>query len=121
MAIPILMMGARLKATPPAIMAEWLLGDPEKKPFVLFPVMAMWGALFGLSTYYAFVTADYAGGLAFALVPWLALNLMMLPLAGAGFFGLKRWKMIPVLSLAMHLAWGLVAATVFVALAAVAG
>ena len=43
-----------------------------------------------------------------AAVAWLVLNIMMLPMAGAGVFGMKASKMIPVQSLVMHIIYGVV-------------
>jgi len=40
------------------------------------------------------------------------LNIVMLPMAGAGIGGTKKWNMIPVVSLVGHLVWGAVAGSV---------
>lgn len=122
MAVLIMMMlGKRIKDAPPSIMAEKMFGDSEKRPVVLFPAMTMWGAAYGVVVSVTGTANFIIAGLAFALVPWLALNMMMLPMAGAGIFGLKRWGMIPVLSLVMHLIWGLVTSGIFSLLAGIIG
>lgn len=119
--LTMMMLGKRLKDAPPSIMAEKMFGDPEKRPMVLFPIMAMWGIAYGIIVSVTGITNFFTAGLLFSLAPWLALNLMMLPMAGAGLFGMKRWSMIPVLSLVMHLIWGAVTGGVFILLVGIVG
>ncbi len=121
MAMVIMAMGKKAKATPPGIIAEKFLGDEGKKPLVLFPVMSMWGLIFGAVVANGALSATTVNGLKFALVPWILLNVMMLPMAGAGLFGTKKWNMIPMVSLVMHLLWGLVTVTVFRILVSIVG
>lgn len=90
MAIVMMFMGKRVKTSPPAIMAEKMFGDLEKKPMILFPVMSMWGIVYGIVVSVGGFTSYIATGIWFSLIPWTVLNLMMLPMAGAGIFGMKR-------------------------------
>ena len=101
-------MEGKTKAVPPAILAEKLMGDASKKPMVLFVRFAVWGLIYGaligtslpvLGT----VSMGAVGGATFAILPWLVLNIVMLPMAGAGIGGTKKWNMIPVVSLVGHL------------------
>ena len=112
MAIIIMVMEGKLPTTAPGIIAEKFFGDEKKKPLVLMPVMAMWGLVFGALVVGGVIQANYVGGIIVGVIAWLAMNLLMLPMAGAGIFGMKRWSMIPVMSGMMHLIWAVV--TVFV-------
>jgi|GEM_PF-4009704 len=112
LAIIMTAMEANMKAVPPAILAEKFLGDPGKKPMVLFARFGIWGLIYGLAIGFGYAASGAVGGATFAIVPWLVLNLVMLPMAGAGLGGTKKWNMIPVMSLVMHLVWGAVAGTV---------
>lgn len=112
-AILITIMEPKMDAVPPAIMAEHMFGDPDKKGMVMFPVFAIWGLIFGAVVSLAGLEGSFLTGAAFALLPWLVLGLVMLPKAGAGVFGTKVSKKIPVVSLIMHLIWGAIAGTVF--------
>lgn len=113
MGILLTMMESKLKASPPAILAEKFLGDANKKPLIMMPVMAMWGLVFAAVVSAGILTATYVNGLIFAIAPWLVLNVVMLPMAGAGLFGMSRWNMIPVTSAMMHAIWGLVTVGVY--------
>ncbi|MBI2140828.1 hypothetical protein HYU16_00225 [Candidatus Woesearchaeota archaeon] len=113
MAIIMMAMGKSVKASPPGIIAEKFLGDESKKPMVLMPVMAIWGLIFAAVAGAGLVKENYVGGLIVAVVAWLLLGIVMLPMAGAGLFGMKKWGMIPMMSLVMHIIWALVAVTVF--------
>ncbi len=113
MAIITIAMESKIKISPPAIMAAKLFGDPRKKPAVLMPVMTIWGLILAIFIVNGIFNATYVNGLFFAIVPWLVLNLIMLPMAGAGFFGAKKWNMIWLTSLVMHAIWGIVVVAVY--------
>jgi hypothetical protein len=113
LAIIMTAMESRMKAIPPAILAEKLLGDADKKAMVMFVRFGIWGFIYGIAVSQGFASGGLSGGATFALLPWLVLNLVMLPMAGSGIGGTKRWNMIPVLTLVLHLIWGAVAGIVF--------
>lgn len=112
LAIIMTAMEGKMKAVPSAILAEKFLGSAEKKPMILFVRFAIWGLIYGVAIGSGYASSGAMGGATFAIVPWLMLNLVMLPMAGAGLGGTKKWNMIPVLSLVLHLVWGAVAGTV---------
>lgn len=116
-----LMLGKRIKDAPPSIMAEKMFGDSEKRPMVLFPVMAIWGIIYGIVVSLAGFTSYIVTGLWFMLIPWTMMNIVMLPMAGAGLFGSKRWNMIWMLSLVMHVIWGVIVGLVFSFLTGIVG
>lgn len=101
------------RPTPPAIMAEKMLGDADKKPIILFTAMAIWGIIYGVVISLAGYTSSIVLALEFAVIPWLVLNLIMLPMAGAGIFGSKRWNKIWIISLIEHAIWGVVLGFVY--------
>lgn len=115
-AIIMMLMRSKLKTTPPEIMAEKIFGDKKKKPIVLFMNFGIWGIIFGLVVSLGGMATSITNGLLFALVPWLVLGVIMLPMAGAGFFGSKRKGTLWILSLVMHLIWGIITVLVFNAL-----
>jgi hypothetical protein len=112
LAIIMTAMEAKIKIVPPAILAEKFLGDAGKKPMVLFVRFAIWGLIYGVALGMGYARSGAVGGATFAILPWLVLNLVMLPMAGAGLGGTKKWNMMPVMSLVGHIVWGAVAGTV---------
>ncbi|MBI2575475.1 hypothetical protein HYV82_06345, partial [Candidatus Woesearchaeota archaeon] len=58
----IIMMAMGKKVTPPGILAEKFFGDEGKKPMVLMPVMAAWGAIFGALVASGTLAAGYVSG-----------------------------------------------------------
>ena len=113
LAIIMMAMKSKLKTTPPEIMAEKMFGDKKKKPVVMFGNFAIWGIIFGLVVSLGGMASTITNGLLFALVPWLVLGIIMLPMAGAGLFGSKKWGMLWIISLVMHLIWGVITVLVF--------
>lgn len=121
LAIIMNMMASKLKANPPAIMAKKMFGDEAKKPMVLFMVMTIWGVIAGIVLTNGTLAPTYTNGLLFAAIPYLVLNLMMLPMAGAGLFGTKAWNKMWMTSLVMHAIWGLIVVGVYNALVGLVG
>ena len=121
MAIIMTSMESKLKTSPPAIMAAKLFGDPGKKPAVLMPIMTIWGLIWAIFVVNGILSAGYVAGLLFAIIPWLVLNLIMLPTAGAGAFGVKKWNKIWMTSLVMHAVWAVVVVAVYQFLTAIVG
>lgn len=50
--------------------------------------------------------AHWLSGVVLGAVGWLIAMVMMMPMAGKGFFGMKLGAMVPVMSLVMHLVFG---------------
>jgi len=108
LAIINMMMQDKMKVTAPGILAKKMFGDENKKPLLMLMVLGIWGLIFGILVAVGTVPETLTGALTIAAVAWLVLNIMMLPMAGAGVFGLKASKMIPVQSLVMHAIYGVV-------------
>lgn len=75
-----------------------------------------WGVLFALL--YALLPGSepVVKGMVFAVGPWLLMMIIVMPLAGAGFFGLKLGIMAPVMTLILHLIWGAALGLIYKAL-----
>ena len=52
-------------------------------------------------------------GIVFGTLAWLLMMLLVMPMAGAGLFGLNMGVMAPVMTLMLHLIWGAVLGSVF--------
>ncbi|MBN2631553.1 MAG: hypothetical protein JXR75_13565 [Rhodobacteraceae bacterium] len=52
-------------------------------------------------------------GIAFAIGAWLLMMILVMPMAGAGFFGMKMGIMAPVMTLVLHIVFGAVLGFVF--------
>ncbi|GAW35438.1 hypothetical protein RA2_02501 [Roseovarius sp. A-2] len=52
-------------------------------------------------------------GVVFGVGAWLIMMVAMMPMAGAGFFGMQLGMMAPVMTLVMHLVFGAVLGTVY--------
>ena len=52
-------------------------------------------------------------GMMFGALAWVAMMLLYMPLAGAGLFGLHRGTAVPIMTLVMHLVYGVVLGSVY--------
>jgi len=102
-------------------MAHSMIGLPDL-PIVGWVMHFMvgtviWGALF--ARFYTWLPGSGAvvKGLSFAVWAWLMMMLLAMPMAGAGFWGLKLGLMAPMMTLALHLVWGAVLGYIFQMLA----
>ena len=121
MAITMMAMGSKVKASAPGVIAEKFLGAESKKPMVMMPVMAIWGLVFAALVVGGIVQANFVGALIVAVIAWLVLNIIMLPMVGAGLFGLSKWGMMPVSSGMMHIIWAVVVWLVYTFLVSIVG
>lgn len=78
-----------------------------------FGIGAMWGALFALG--YRVIPGSNAltKGLVLGVVAWLMMMIAVMPMAGAGLFGMKMGLMAPMMTLALHLIFGAVLGLVY--------
>ena len=76
-----------------------------------------WGGAFAL--FYDRIPGGSAPikGVVFGVAAWLAMMLFVLPMAGAGLFGLALGMMAPVMTLVLHIIFGLVLGATFQILA----
>lgn len=75
----------------------------------------MWGILFALLAS-RLTGAMWLRGVLFGIGAWLLMMVMVMPMAGAGFFGLSMGIAAPILTLMMHIVFGAVLGGVYRAL-----
>jgi len=93
-------------------MAHGMLGMPAV-PLVGWVMHFMigtvlWGVLFALIGKSLPGGGYVSKGLSFGVLAWVLMMVMVMPLAGAGFFGLSLGMMAPVMTLMLHLVYGAV-------------
>ena len=76
----------------------------------------LWGILFGLFATRRSKPSFTAKGVIFASYAWLAMMIVMMPLAGAGIFGVKLGIDVPLTTLLLHWVYGGVLGSVYGAL-----
>jgi len=67
-----------------------------------------WGVLFGLLVPYLLGPSYWLRGVVFALGCWLAMMALFMPLADAGLFGTRLGVVAPVVTLVLHVVFGVV-------------
>jgi len=80
--------------------------------------VALWGLLFDFLRDFIPGTGDVTRGLVFATGAWLLMMVIVMPLAGAGLFGLRIGAGAPVATLVLHWVYGAVLGAIYAALAA---
>lgn len=77
-----------------------------------------WGG--GFALLYGLIPGGVAltKGIAFGIAAWLGMMVMVMPMAGAGLFGMGFGIMAPMMTLFLHIIFGAVLGTVFHMLAA---
>ena len=80
---------------------------------VHFGIGAMWGALFALA--YRVIPGGTAvvKGMLLLTGAWLVMMIMVMPMAGAGLFGMHMGLMAPMMTLVLHLVFGVVLGLVY--------
>lgn len=73
----------------------------------------VWGGTFALLESYLPGGEFWLKGVVFGIGAWLIMMLVMMPMAGAGFFGMQLGMMAPVMTLVMHLVFGAVLGGVY--------
>ncbi|HYF23684.1 MAG TPA: DUF6789 family protein [Caulobacteraceae bacterium] len=73
----------------------------------------VWGALFALLAPRIPASTCTAKAVMFSIAAWLLMQLIILPMAGAGLFGLRYGGVAPLLTLALHVVYGLVLGAVY--------
>ena len=78
-----------------------------------FGIGAMWGALFALA--YRVIPGGTAvvKGMLLLTGAWLVMMVMVMPMAGAGLFGMHMGLMAPMMTLVLHLIFGAVLGLVY--------
>lgn len=78
-----------------------------------FMIGGIWGVLFALSYRAIPGGGSVVKGMLFGVGAWLLMMIMVMPMAGAGFFGMKMGIMAPVMALMMHIIFGAVMGLVY--------
>lgn len=78
-----------------------------------FGIGAMWGVLYALGYRLIPGGSAVAKGLLFGAGAWLLMMVMVMPMAGAGLFGMKMGLMAPMMTLVVHLIFGAVLGLVY--------
>lgn len=76
----------------------------------------LWGVLFALLYSSLPGSEPVVKGMVFGVGAWLLMMIIVMPMAGAGFFGLNLGIMAPVMTLILHLIWGAVLGYLYKAL-----
>ncbi|MFP3943795.1 MAG: DUF6789 family protein [Alphaproteobacteria bacterium] len=98
-------MGAEYSGLPQTPTVGWVLH------FLVGTVL--WGGLFAL-TAGVWPGRNYAvKGIAFSIVAWIAMMVIVMPMAGAGFFGLAMGVGAPIATLVLHIIFGAVLGVVY--------
>ena len=92
------------------IMKDRMEGDPavRRTGMIMHLIIgSLWGLLFVIiASFYQF--GFVLGGLIFGIAIWLLMQIFALPMMGAGLFGSKLGMRVPIVSLIMHLIYGIV-------------
>lgn len=80
---------------------------------VHFMIGAIWGLLFALGYRAIPGRSSVVKGILFGVAAWLLMMVMVMPMAGAGFFGMKMGLMAPMMTLALHIIFGAVLGLVY--------
>jgi len=68
----------------------------------------VWGVLFALLFELLPGRSAITKGIVFSIGAWLMMMIIVMPMAGAGLFGMGMGMMAPVMTLVLHLIWGVV-------------
>ena len=75
--------------------------------------MIAWGIGFVLVSGVLPGRSNLTKGISFGIAAWAMMMLLIMPMAGAGFFGLKMGMMAPVMTLMLHVIYGAVLGSVY--------
>lgn len=116
--LSVLMLGKEMMGVMPELnviaMLAGMLGVSAAVAWVVhFAIGAVWGLLFAAT--YGIIPGGNAAikGAIFSDAPWLGMMLFVMPMAGAGLFGMQLGIMAPIMTLVLHLIFGAVMGFVF--------
>lgn len=75
-----------------------------------------WGAGFAVLNKLIPGSNNVVKGIVFGIAAWLMMMIAVMPMAGAGFFGMKMGMMAPVMTFMLHVVYGAVLGTVYTVL-----
>jgi hypothetical protein len=98
-----------------AAMLAGMIGAPVIAGWIAHFVIGTvaWGG--GFAVLYDYIPGNSAiqKGIAFGIADWLGMMILIMPMAGAGLFGLGLGMMAPVMTLVLHIIFGAVLGAVF--------
>lgn len=80
---------------------------------VHFMIGAIWGVLFALGYGVIPGGGSVVKGMLVGIAAWLMMMVVVMPMAGAGFFGMQMGIMAPVMTLVLHIIFGAVMGFVY--------
>lgn len=100
-------------------MAHQMMGVPET-PVVgwmlhFFIGTVLWGLAFAALYNLIPGAKGWLKGMVFGIAAWILMMLIPMPMAGAGLFGLKMGMAAPIMTLMLHILYGIVLGIVYVA------
>lgn len=103
------MMGLMPELNVIAMLSSMMKSAPIVGWIVHFMIgMLAWGLGFVAVSRYLPGKTDLIRGISFGVAAWAMMMLVIMPMAGAGFFGLKMGMMAPVMTLMLHVIYGAV-------------
>ena len=111
----IIKVNSDMKLPAPLLAKKWL-GDEEKFPLLVLIFFTIMGIIFGIVLENGYLKVSFIDGITFSFIPWILLNFIALPLAGAGVGGINEDRRIPVESLVLMALWSVIVVLVFMAL-----
>lgn len=76
----------------------------------------VWGGAFVVLNAYLPGKALWLKGISFGVAAWLGMMIVIMPMAGAGLFGMNMGMMAPVMTLVLHVIYGAVLGATYAAL-----
>lgn len=108
------MMGVMPELNPIKMMSDMVGGPPAVGWAMHFLIgTVLWGTLFAWLDPSIPGQGHWLKGILFAVGAWLVMMIVMMPMAGAGFFGAHLGMMAPVMTLVLHVIYGLVLGGVY--------
>lgn len=116
------MMGLMPELNVIAMLANMTGGGPLMGWIAHFAIgTILWGGLFAYLEPRIPGGSDWIKGMAFGIAAWLLMMIVVMPMAGAGFFGANLGMMAAVATLVLHLIYGAVLGATYAALVARGG
>ena len=113
------MMGLMPELNVIAMLSSMMKSAPIVGWIVHFMIrMLAWGLGFVAVSRYLPGKTDLTRGISFGVAAWAMMMLVIMPMAGAGFFGLKMGMMAPVMTLMLHVIYGAVLGYIYAKLGA---
>ena len=109
-----MMMGVMPELNPIKMISDMLGASPAVGWVMHFMIgSVLWGSLFAWLDPNIPGEGHWLRGILFGVGAWLVMMIVMMPMAGAGFFGSHLGMMAPVMTLVLHVVFGFVLGAVY--------